>query len=260
MAVNTSVGLTDRVDIPLVVMQGGTWGPIKCSNSIDKIGKKCHDNGKHSYLYKNRVRILPLGMVDDIIAISNCGYKAVELNSYITAQCEMKKLRFHVPNETGKTKCHQIHIGKESVLYPTLKIHGYKMEKVSDDKYLGDMLSSDGRNSINVKERIGKGLGSISEIMSILDTISFGSQYFKIFTLLRDSLFLNAILTNAEIWYGVKKTEIEDLEELDHLLIRKAMKCPVSTPKEAYHLELGLLPIGYIIKARRLTFLHYILT
>ena len=138
----------------------------------------------------------------------------------------MKKLRFHIPNKIGKTKCHQIHVGKESVLCPTLKIHGYDMEKVSDDKYLGDILSSDGKNSINLKDRIGKGLGSISEIMSILDTISFGTQYFKMLKMLRESLFINSILTNAEVWYGVKYSEIKELEELDCLLIRRALQCP----------------------------------
>ena len=40
VAVNTPVGLTKRVNIPKIVTQGGTFGPIECSNSIDKIGKK----------------------------------------------------------------------------------------------------------------------------------------------------------------------------------------------------------------------------
>ena len=51
VAVNTPVSQTDRINIPLVVMQGGTWGPIKCSNSIDKIGKKCFESGNHLYKY-----------------------------------------------------------------------------------------------------------------------------------------------------------------------------------------------------------------
>ena len=120
------------------------------------------------------------------------------LNTYLTTQCELKKLRFHIPDENGKTKCHQLHIGKSSIVCPDLKIHGHNMEKVLNDKYLGDILSSDGSNTANLKERIGKGLGCISDIMSILDTISFGSHYFRIFTLLREAKFLNAILTNAE--------------------------------------------------------------
>ena len=46
IAVKTGVGLTDRENMPLLVQQGGTWGPILCSNSIDMIGKKCRDRGR----------------------------------------------------------------------------------------------------------------------------------------------------------------------------------------------------------------------
>ena len=258
VAINTAVGQTDRVNIPGIVMQGGTWGPIKCSNSIDSIGKKCHELGKHYYLYKDRVRILPLGMVDDLLAVSPCGHQAVALNTFLTTQCELKKLRFHVPDENGKTKCHQMHIGKNTVICPDLKIHGHKMEKVMSDKYLGDILSSNGTNSINLKERIGKGIGKINEILSILDTISFGHQYFRILILLREAMFINSILTNADIWFGVKDSEVSELEDLDRSLLRRAFQCPITTPKEACHLELGLLPIGCILKARRANYFHYL--
>ena len=40
VAVNTAVGQTARVDIPNIVQQGGGWGPMECSNSVDKLGKK----------------------------------------------------------------------------------------------------------------------------------------------------------------------------------------------------------------------------
>ena len=40
VAVNTPHGQTDRMVIPHLVQQGGTWGPVLCSNSIDSIGKK----------------------------------------------------------------------------------------------------------------------------------------------------------------------------------------------------------------------------
>ena len=70
VAINTAVGQTKRVEIPCIVMQGGTWGPIKCSNSIDTIGKKCYERWQHLYLYRKRVPVLPLGMVDDLITVT----------------------------------------------------------------------------------------------------------------------------------------------------------------------------------------------
>ena len=186
-------------------------------------------------------------MVDDLLAVSRCGHQSVSMNAYLTAQCELKKLKFHTPDAQGKTKCHQLHVGKKMDMCPELKIHGYKMERVSHDKYLGDILSTDGSNSINIKDRIGKGIGCISDIMSIVNTISFGYQYFLIFVSLREAMFINGILTNADIWYGIKDSELKELEDLDRMLVRKAFQCPVTTPKEACHLELGLLPINSII-------------
>ena len=79
VAVKTAVGLTKRVNVPAIVQQGGTWGPMLCSNSIDTIGKKCRDRGEHFYLYKNTVRVLPFAMVDDCLGISRCGDESVAL-------------------------------------------------------------------------------------------------------------------------------------------------------------------------------------
>ena len=105
VAINTSVGLTKRVQIPKIVQQGGTWGPCLCSNSVDTLGKKIRDRGLPTYLYRNVVRVLPLAMVDDINAITRCGIDSVDLNTYINTQIELKKLRFHVPDKNGKSKC-----------------------------------------------------------------------------------------------------------------------------------------------------------
>ena len=54
VAVNTGVGQTDRVDIPEIAQQGGTWGPMMCSNSIDVVGKFVLGKKKF-YRYKNMV-------------------------------------------------------------------------------------------------------------------------------------------------------------------------------------------------------------
>jgi hypothetical protein len=120
VAVKTTAGLTERVNIPNIVQQGGTWGSLLCSNTVDTIGKKCRDRGEHYYLYKNAVRILPLAFVDDLNAISKCGLESISLNTFITTQIELKKLKFHVPDANGKSKCHKMHIGKKHGVCPTL--------------------------------------------------------------------------------------------------------------------------------------------
>ena len=50
VAVNTPVGQTNQVNMTKIVQQGGGWGPMQCSISIDKIGRKCIQ--RKEYLYK----------------------------------------------------------------------------------------------------------------------------------------------------------------------------------------------------------------
>ena len=188
-----------------------------CSNSLDAIGKKCRDRGENYYLYKKTARILPLAFVDDLNGISKCGIESLSLNTFINTQVELKKLRFHVPDIKGKTKCHKLHIGRNHQSCPTLKVHGTIMPDVTEETYLGDILSSDGKNSKNIQNRISKGLGVINQIFNLLDNICFGPHFFEIAILLRDSMLINGTLTNAEIWYNLSKSEVEEFEALDRL-------------------------------------------
>ena len=135
---------------------------------------------EHLYTYKKQVKITPLAMVDDLLAVAPCGIESVAVNVFINLQIEMKKLEFHTPDVNGKSKCHTMHIGKENMTCPDLKVHGTAMGQVSEDTYLGDVVSRDGSNLKNVRSRVGKGIGIISQIMSILETVSFGKYYFQI--------------------------------------------------------------------------------
>ena len=260
MAVKTSVGMTKRVNMPNIVQQGGTWGPMLCSNSIDTIGKKCMKRNEHCYLYKNTARILPLAFVEDLNGIARCGFDSIALNTFLTTQIELKKLRFHVADVKGKSKCVKMHVGKKHDFCPTLKVHGTIMPEVTEETYLGDLLTSDGKNTKNIKCRVSKGIGIISQIMNLLEKISFGPHLFEIAMLLRDSMLINGTINNAEIWYNLTETEVQEFENIDNLFFRRLLEVPKSAPIEAYFLELGAIPIGVIIKARRVNYLHSVLS
>ena len=62
------------------------------------------------------------------------------------------------------------------------------MEKVTSDKYLGDIISNDGKNRLNIESRVAKGVGIVSQIMDTLKTISFGEHFFKMAAALRESM------------------------------------------------------------------------
>ena len=57
----------------------------------------------------------------------------------------------------------------------------------------------------------------------------------------------------------MRKSEIDELESLDRVLLRKILALPKTTPSEALYLETGCVNIETIIKSRRVNFLHYLL-
>ena len=258
VAVKTPVGLTERIDLPEIVQQGGSWGPIECSVSIDKIGRECKRRNEYIYYYKNKAEVLPLAMVNDLLAVAHCGIMSVALNTFIVTHIEMKKLRLHTPDKSGKSKCHKIHVGKKNMFCPKLLIHGTEMESVASDTYLGDIISADGSNKLNIESRVKRGLGKVAEIMSMIQTLTAGKHYFKVALLLRDSLFISSLLFNSEVWYRISKSELNKLETLDRQLLRRICSLPNSVPSAALYLETGAVRIGTLIKARRVMYLHYL--
>ena len=55
--------------------------------------------------------------------------------------------------------------------------------------------------------------------------------------LLRESTFLNSVLTNSEVWYGLTSSDIDLLEAVDKDLQRRIYKVPNSTPILGLYLE-----------------------
>ena len=255
VSIKTPFGLTDRTEINRIVTQGGVWGPIQCSNQIDMIGKECLERNIHLFTYKNTVKVMPLAMIDDVLGFTLCGIESTKLNAFVNCKTEMFKLYFSNP------KCKQIHAGKPNPYCPDLEVHGTKFSKSIEEKYLGDFIRAtiEGCNTKNIEFRKGKGIGITSQIIVILNNVSLGHYYFDIATLLRETLLINGILFNSETWYGVTSNQLKDLDDVDRLLLRKLFDTRCSTPTEALYLELGVLPLRYILKGRRLMFLHYIL-
>ena len=278
IVVKTPVGKTTKGSIHNVVMQGDVLGPMLCSKQVDSIAKECLDEHKYTYTYRDKVEIPPLSMVDDLVCISDCGFRSVMVNEYLQCKSNSKKLQF------GPSKCKKIHIGKqnkdmrchalfvekweerevdqlntEEKIIEDVCIGRVEMEEMVEEKYLGDVISADGKNLKNIKSRVNKGKGISRRIINILEGIPFGRLYFQVAVLLRNSLLVSSLLCNSEACFGLTNQELDLLETVDLAFLRNILKAPKSTPKEMFFLELGILPLREMIRERRLNFLHYIL-
>ena len=171
----------------------------------------------------------------------------------------------------SKTKCQNLKIGEWKVknvnnteTNELSREDTYNGEtditETEEEKYLGDIISKSGKNVRNIIARKNKSIGICRKIMKSLQDIWFGKYHYEVAILLRNSLLINSLLTNSEAWHNLTETDIRNLEKVDENLLCKILETPISTPREMLYLELGVMPIRFIIKSRRLNFLKYIVS
>ena len=250
VAVKTPWGSkTNRTNLSNIEMQGTVLAGLKCSVTIDTIGKETLDNThKVLYKYKKCTSIPPLSFVDDILTVSECSTDSVKMNATIQAKVEGKQLQL------SHKKCFQMHIGKNKSCCPTLSVNGKDMKTANQEKYLGEILTSDAKIDKSITERYNKGIGIGNLIISMLKEVSFGVHYFEMAMMFRNSMLINGILCSIESVYGLTDKHIEQLELCDRILMKKIINSVSTTATEAYYIETNTLPLRFIILARRLMY------
>ena len=82
------------------------------------------------------------------------------------------------------------------------------MKNVKEAKYMGQIISNDGKNDKTVKDRCNKGTGTSNQIFIFLSDICFGRHFYSLGLLLRDTNLVSKMLSSAESWYGINQDQI----------------------------------------------------
>ena len=152
-----------------------------------------------------------------------------------------------------------MHVGPDRSLCPQLKIHDKVMLTSEQEKYLGDVVSSNTKIDENIKMRHAKGIGINNQIISIIKEVSFGFHYFEIGLLFRNSLLINGIMFNLEVIHNLSTKHVDLLEDCDKMFMTNLFESEAGTPIEAFFIETATLPLKYILMGRQLMFYHTLL-
>ena len=253
VAIKTPGGISKRTNISNIIMQGSVWGSLCCVVLMDKLGKLVYNQPELLYHYRGQVAVPPLQMVDDILGIQNCSPQYLQLNSVINTFMENEKLTL------SKTKCHNLHIGKNRRNCPDLTVHDVPMKDSKAEKYVGDIINNSGNNKTNLENRIAKGWGKVNQILALIKEAPLGSYRIKAGLILRQAMFLNGTLFNSEAWHGITEKQVEDFSKLDHALLRGIIGGHSKIATSALYLETSQIPLKHILACRRILYLHTIL-
>ena len=133
------------------------------------------------------------------------------------------------------------------------------MNVKEEQMYLGDVISSDGKQSKNIQVRKNKAIGIINQIMEILQSVFFGKYHFEVAMVLRSSLLLSSLLLNSEAWVNYSEKNVRSLEQTDEILLSKILECDSNTSNVMKYLDLGIFPVRFEIMKRKVIFLQYLL-
>jgi hypothetical protein len=135
------------------------------------------------------------------------------------------------------------------------------MQTVSQATYLGDVLSESGTidETILHVQRGHKAIGIISQISSMLGSISLGNFHYDMPLGLRDTLFVNSVMTNSAVWHNVQPRHTQALEKSDLMLLKTIINGHSKTASEAFYLEFSVIPLKYRLSKKRFLYLWHIL-
>ena len=119
-------------------------------------------------------------------------------------------------SKLSSTKCGQMHIGKECMNCPYLKVHEEEMKTTEQEKYLGDIITDNGKQDATIDNRVAKAWSYVSEIRAILNEFQFGKIRTEVGIILREAIFINRILYNSEALQGLTGGHIMKLSIVDH--------------------------------------------
>ena len=212
-----------------------------------------------------------LGLVDDIIGITEAGIAAQKMNAFINIKTAEKKLQF------GPTKCKTMLVGKklENVINTELMVDEWsvkyvenkrtgdadlvekycgptEIEQTCEQKYLGFVLSDTGDNMANIRVLKKKSIGVVRSTLNKLNSLKLKSYYFECALTLMNVMVRGSILYACEMYYDLKESELRQIERIEEGYLRQIFKTTKGCPITELYLSIGQHPARFEIQKMRL--------
>ena len=246
-SVKTKHGLTQEFEMLVGGRQGSKLTGRLFSKMMDLLAEKtlATDIG---FPLTFEVRIPVLLWVDDVISCVEGNENQKIMLEYMEQFGKDHKLRW------GQEKCQIMKVGRHSPNTTTWKIGDMELEETKTYKYLGDMISYDGKNNKNIEARKNKLNGTTISIKTVAASEALNKLETSLLLKMHDSINLSALLTNAESW-NLNKGDNTELERIEINAIRLLFDLPTHIPTPALTHSFGLLYTSLRVELKQLLYL-----
>ena len=243
--IKTPYGETEKINISEILKQGSvlasTLAALHTDSSTkfkqEELGARYGDIHIHSLLFQ-----------DDIARIETDAEKLNAANKIYEIFQDINGMLFHKSKTVyiSNTQNNQINLNDKQV------------NQVKSTKYLGDIITDNGKLDENIEDRRLKINGVVAEIRSIMMEaeedleILAAIQYYE-------GIVKTKLIYNCESWINITKSNMEELEKIQNNSLKRLLRIPFSTPSVGLLYELKIPSIKTSIIQRKLMYYHKLL-
>ena len=250
--VKTKYGLTEEIEMEIGGRQGSRNTGRLFSKLMDMLAKESLDGDKGFNVFENLV-IPMLLWVDDVTTFANGHTEQLKILDRIDQFAKDHKIRW------GREKCQVMRVGKHgSDNSNEWKIGEMPINETEAYKYLGDIVTNDGKNKKNLEARQNKATTSTISIKTLASNEMFKEVGTAVLLELHETVTLSALLTNSESW-ALNKGEKDMIEKIEIQAIKQLFDLPAHTPTPALIYTFGLTYTSLRVEKRQLIYLWKIL-
>ena len=132
------------------------------------------------------------------------------------------------------------------------------IQEATSYKYLGDLITNDGKNAKNLEAWRNKIKGTTVSINSIAANDTLKKIETKVLLELHEKVSIAGLLTNAESWC-LSRREMTELDRIEIQARKYLFDLPAHTPTPAIIYTLGILYTKHRVDQKRFIYLHRIL-
>ena len=261
--VKTSAGMTDSAFVGDVIGQGTAGAALMSQLNLEH-GLKNYFSGSADEMYYGTVRCEYFAYQDDIGKPSAGVNQAQAANIKMSHVFQEKGLEAH-PDKTGYivfgTDTYKREVS-EQLKYNELSLGGFLVKRKEYDRYLGQILHTDGNRAsaeATIKERGGKIKGAMFEVKSVVEDFQMQAIGGMMSAWeLWEKAMVPSLLSGAGTWTQITEKEVDICDKLQDMFWRIMLEVPESCPRIALRAETRMISMKYRIWQQKLLLLKRI--
>ena len=223
------------------------------SKQMDVLSEKFIDEYDEGIKINEELTIGVLEFVDDVLS-GTIGIKnQQQVLNKVDEFAKMNKL------EWGESKCEVMQCGRKVAAPDEWKLGEKNIKNTAEYKYLGDTITNDNKNKINLQKRENNLQATTRQINTTASSDVMRGIETRVILELYEKCVIPSFLNNAESW-TLTLTEERQIDKVCIQAVKRLFNLPSTTPSPAIIHSFGLLYATQILDQKRLLYLHKLLT